>query len=1256
MKLFQSRFEISPVVRVGMTLSIALLLVLSLQPAFSQTVTSSLSGTAADTSGAAVPDAKVVLTNEGTKTSQTVTASGTGYFSFTAILPGTYTLTITAKGFSTWQEKSIVIYQQESRTVTNIALKVGAVSETVEVTAAEQPVPTDSGVTSTTLNNTLVSQIAIQGRDAAELIRLMPGMAMNSGLGNTQWNSAVTQINNGPIGNFTAGGAQPNGGMQLVMDGSVITDAGNQGTQIANINQDMTQEVTIQTSAFDAEHAHGPVTFSSTGKSGTSQYHGEGYVYTRNGSFNANDSFFNAKGLRKPIDHYWYEGFNVGGPVIPHHNKAFFFFGFEHLNQKPVGALHQYIVPTAAMMSGDFTNSTLAPYPGWSNSATVPCADNSSFWNYGTFCQNAVQNGQITLYDQNGSPISGSAYNANPSAFTVSGSKITDPALIDPNGLILMKLLANARGLQAIDPATNNGYNAQFLDQTPVSSNEMNIRGDFNITSKMRAFATFTRQPETDINNIGLWWWAPNAVPYPSQTPASQLARDYSFGVTYTFSPTLINEATFGYAYFINPVTLATPSAANPTTYGYNVQGPYSQPVPQVPDIVSWCCSPGGGGGSNSATTSAGFNASSFGTTPNWYGKAAGKDSYTPDFSDNFTWTKHTHTLKFGYFWARYANVQTEGACCGGGTVGQWDFDNYAFESTNNIYADMLLGHAAGFTQASTNFVDNVVYNEHDFYAQDAWKVKPRLTLHYGVRFEHEGQWYPTNENQGIMVWNPTNSVQPYAGSSAALAGFDWHGIDNKVPISGWRSHSFFVDPRIGVAYDLTGNGRTVLRGGFGIYRHNVSYNQVTANGLLDAPLGLKSFSSNCTFTSLASLSTCSSATAGSRTSQNVEGMLFGDDKAPHTQNWNVTIDQQVPWHSILEVSYQGSRSRDLFLSPNGGGGILMSNINYIPVGALFKPDPVTGITYYCQGTASATCVAGAPPSGAIPDFRPWGYNQLFVARHGSYSNYNGLIVQWMKQTGRAVFNVNYAWSHTLGIRGGDNDNGQGSGAALDAFNLANNYGTLAFDRRHIFNAAYVINLPSPVHNNLFGEEVVNGWQLTGTVQYQSGPPLQPLTGMGLNPNFGGLSNQRILGTDGIALEPYLTCNPASGLKAGQYFNPACFAMPATRGQNGPLIWPNITGPAYFGSDLGMYKDFKVKESQKIEFRFTAFNFMNHPNAQFGLGNDINLSFGCPPSAISNGACPVPISQYVNVNGSTNGKPAYTVGRRTLEFALKYLF
>ena len=153
MKSFYPLFRFSLLLRHGVTVALALLMVFFVRPGFSQTVTSSLSGTVADNSGASVPNAKVVLTNEGTKTSQSTTASGAGYFSFTAILPGTYTLTISAKGFATWAEKGITIYQQESRSVTNIALKVGAVTETVEVSAVESPVPLETGASSTTLND-----------------------------------------------------------------------------------------------------------------------------------------------------------------------------------------------------------------------------------------------------------------------------------------------------------------------------------------------------------------------------------------------------------------------------------------------------------------------------------------------------------------------------------------------------------------------------------------------------------------------------------------------------------------------------------------------------------------------------------------------------------------------------------------------------------------------------------------------------------------------------------------------------------------------------------------------------------------------------------------------------------------------------------------------------------------------------------------------------------------------------------------------
>lgn len=1206
--------------------------------AFAQTVTGSLSGTVTDTSGAVVPNATVTLTDQATGTSRTTKSNGAGFYSFPVVQPGTYSVKGAASGFSTTEQKGVTLAAKEIRSV-NIQLKVGAESQSVEVSAGAEPVPLTTGASATTLNNAVVSQTAIMGRDAAELIRLMPGMAMNTGLGNQQWTSATTAINSGPIGQFSANGTQPNGSMQLIMNGSVITDSGNQGTQIASINQDMTQEVTFQNGSFDAEHAHGPVTFESVGKRGTNQFHGEGYVYTRNGSFNSNDAFKNANKIKKPIDHYWYTGANLGGPIpIPGFNKnkdrAFFFVGFEHKQQSPAGALHQYMVPTGGMMGGDFSQSSLAPYSQFYGTGGVPCAGRTGSDPGSTFCKTQIAAGNIVMQkDASGNTI---------------GATI-NPSLFDPNGLILMKLLAGAPGLQSITPTK--GYNAQYLEQLPVNGNDINFKIDVNITKNNSAFFSYTRESETDLNSIGLWWYTPASVPYPSSMPAAQLSRTWSVGLTSTISNSLVNEASFGYAYFINPVTLTNPKAVDPATYGYNVKTPYAQPVPQIPAIVNWCCNQGAGGPNNSAASSALFGPGSFGANPVWKGSATGKDSYTPDFSEKLSWVHGKHVMKFGVFWAQYANVQVENACCNGGTVGTWEFEPWSGNSTGNIYADMLLGRADNFSMASQNFTDNMHYNEYAAFAQDSWRVHPRLTVTLGLRFDREGNWFPANENQGIMVWNPTNSVQGYsAASTNPLAGFVWHGLSSSVPLSGWPTPSVFYDPRVGASWDMFGTGRTVLRGGFGIYRYQIAYNNAIASGMLDDPLGLKSFHSNCTFNSLADLASCGAGGASARNTTSPGGMLYGDGKSPYTQTWNVILDQRAPWNSTFEMQYSGNRSRDMLIDSNGNGGVDMANINFVPIGGLFKPDPVTGITYYCQGTPSATCLNGAPPGDQMPHFRPYDYSALNVYRHGQYSNYNGMTVQWIKQTGRAVFNLNYTWGHALGIRGGDNSNGQGTGASLNAFDLASNYGPLAFSRAHIFNASYVVTLGSPIHDNAFLGGVINGWTLSGVTQFQSGPPLQPLTSGNLNASFpgsspgfpSGVNNQSILGTDGIKLMPYLVCNPATGLTKGQYFNPNCFVAPDTRGVNGPLEWPNIHGPGYVGSDLGIYKTFKITERQHLQFRWTAFNFLNHPNKVFGLGNDVNLSFATPGGH--------------NTNKDTTGVPKYEVGSRVMEFALKYSF
>ncbi len=260
-------------------------------PAFAQVANGSLSGTVFDTTGAVIPRANITLTNEATKIDRHTVSNADGYFSFAAIPPGSYTVIISAQGFAPWKTKGIVFNQGENRTLPNIAMRAGGQAEMITVEATADEVPLSTGETRQTLNQQMVSQLAITGRDAAELIRLMPGMGMNNGLNQTQWNSETTQTGSGPIGNFSANGSAPYGGMSLTMDGANIVDSGNQGAQIANINQDQTAEFTLLNSAYGAEFAKGPVVAQAISKSGGSVFHGSGYLYTRNGAMNAEDWF-----------------------------------------------------------------------------------------------------------------------------------------------------------------------------------------------------------------------------------------------------------------------------------------------------------------------------------------------------------------------------------------------------------------------------------------------------------------------------------------------------------------------------------------------------------------------------------------------------------------------------------------------------------------------------------------------------------------------------------------------------------------------------------------------------------------------------------------------------------------------------------------------------------------------------------------------------------------------------------------------------
>ena len=282
---------------IGSMFTCLLVLILLVSVGIAQQLTGTLTGTVADSAGAVVPNAKVTMKNAASGDIRTTVSNGSGYFSVTAVQPGSYTVSIEAPGFKTWERSGLTFSQGDNHTLSNIKLEVGNVSETVEIKAGADAVIPDNAEVSTTLNTELIQDTPIVGRDAGELLKVMPGMALTNGLNQgSAFNDKIVGTNNGPVGAYSANGTQPNGAMAFMLDGANLVDPGNAGTQIANINQDMVSEVKVLMSSYSAEYAKGPVIFQAFSKSGGNQFHGEGYLYARNSALNSDDAYAHSQG------------------------------------------------------------------------------------------------------------------------------------------------------------------------------------------------------------------------------------------------------------------------------------------------------------------------------------------------------------------------------------------------------------------------------------------------------------------------------------------------------------------------------------------------------------------------------------------------------------------------------------------------------------------------------------------------------------------------------------------------------------------------------------------------------------------------------------------------------------------------------------------------------------------------------------------------------------------------------------------------
>jgi Carboxypeptidase regulatory-like domain len=1194
-RTFRRHFGVlGSIVAVATLLLVAVLPLAVVPGASAQSQFATLSGTVTDSSGAIVSGAAVTLKYSASGETRKTVTNDDGFFSVPTLPAGTYDVTVETQGFQTWHGRNIVLNGADSRTM-KIEMKVGAVSERIEVQAAYDLVTIDSGEKSALISSEELQHLSLVGRNASEFIKILPGatLAANNGINKSAYSGEVVGINGFCAGNgCNAGGlssANINGqAVGITQDGQNTFDPGAFGAATpVNPNPNMISEVKVLTSNFTSENPKGPVVVNTVTKPGGSTFHGEAYIFARNHVMNSNDHFNNDTrvGQPKPNDSYYYPGGNIGGPlIIPgtgfnrSRRKVFFFEGFEYYDQHLDGGVDRAVVPTAAMLNGDFS----------------------------AFNGTSGKSGRDALGNQIAAPAAGTSLGFDQRAAagcTISGG-VMSSACIDPNALALIKTISPAANA---DPATHQGFNYVQQFAAPQTSWQNVVRGDWNISDNTKVYLTWSRQRETANMPTGLWVGAGDwAVPTPTTTIGANGSDSTTATLLHVFSPTMTVEGRFGYTKINFPSSPQDISKVLRKDTGFPLTGIFSNS--NIPAVLSW-----------------GDSIPNFGDVGHDYHPTMIANKGIPSAAVNLTKIYKTHTTKYGFYYEHVYNKQDNW----GQYMGVFQYASWAGSPTGNIYSDMLMGIGqAGYFEQALPPPSNLSQNIAAFYAQDDWKLTRRITIQYGMRFEHYAK--PYSPGLGLAVFDP--GLYASSASSVENPGVVWHGTDAAVPLSGTQSRFLFFSPRVGAAIDIFGNGKTVLRGGWGKYR---AYDSVQSNaytGPAQTALG------SVTWTCGSNDPLCPTWEAIDTHAftpvfghPSLQGTGFSvttphNEEQPLTTSYSVSIDQQLPAKFRLELSYVGNYTQ--FLQ----GTV---NLNSVPIGTLTAP----GFTCPTGNITDASCQQTVRP------FQK--YQTMTGAVTAGGSQFDSFQASLHRNVGFLTLQANYTFSKALGD--GVAVNNGGLTGALPDYGAHWLWGVLPFDRAHALSMAYVFALPKIKGGNAFLRGAASDWEISGITQVESGAQLTAQSGTSLNFNYTGpVSNVQALGTPDITLYPLITCNPTSGLKHNQFVNPNCFA-PAPVGSLGTGGMPYMAGPMFWNSDLSLLKTFRITERQGLQFRFSAFNFLNHGLLSFTNG-DSNLKLNFPKgSNVTSNANPA------NPNDAF-GVANYHIGRRILELGLKYSF
>jgi hypothetical protein len=1158
-----------------------------------QTYNGSINGNVADASGAAVSGAQITAIHTGTNVVTTATTSAQGSYVIPQLPIGIYVVHIKAPNFKEFVSTGVEVHTATATEV-NASLQVGAITEKVTVEANAVQVQTTSAEVGEVIDGTQVRELPLNGENFVGLTQLSPGVSAASN---------YDGLDKGLAGgvNFSVNGNPFTNNLFLV-DGVNNNDVGSNRTILIYPSVDTIAEFKMIRNSYGAEYgqASGAIISIST-KSGTNQLHGGFFYAGRNDALDANDYVSNNNGTGKAKLRHNDWGYNISGPVLK--DKLFLWWNQEW-NKEIRGSSFAVCVPTLAESQGDFSG-------------------------YGTATTDQCGAGIPGMGTNNPIPVQAQAA-GNP-------QKIANP---DAGGLLIAQFYP-APTTGGNGTLTNNGNNWASAINNPLNWSEWNVRGDYDVSKSNRVTVRWTQDSWTNPapNNGGSFWGESN---FPTvQSSWSQPSKSVMAKLSSTLSSTMVNDVEFGYGHNAIITALAGTKASIVPALQTAYPSSFPQSIKQPDEFF------GGWGGLNPYGSSQG-EASFWNIAP----YANHEDLYT--VQDNLTKVHGNHLLKAGGFWSTNAKVENVGngqdrpslpttVYCGAGAL---------CGNTGNALANVLLPGTGSTPQefnVNESSIDATAYvGWHDFewYLADQWRISRNVTLNYGLRWSfyrepfgqdnHWANWSGADWSASEAAAHPSDACNgtvtvpgttPCADAVKFMA-----GLGVTLPLSNGtpganrsliNNNNHDIAPRVGIAWDVWGNGKTALRFGAGQFyqRESVGIDEGMAR---TAPFVI-SINTNRPIDTPTPIANPSVSPAYGKDPRGV---------TPNSWQWNATVEQQLARNTALEVGYVGNTGIHL---------TSMYDLNAVPQANWAQSVFTTG---------NQAALRPAFNFGTIGGFA-----------RGGHASYHSLQTMFRSQIGQSSFQVAYTWSHSIGDVEEDNaSNGFNQQAITVEGQPQLDKGSTNINRPNILVLNDVYYLPKFAGQNKLVQYTVGGWEVNNIFTAAHGSSLSVFANGSYNGGaVTGLIGTGYAGNNRPLVVPGTSCN--AGEKGGQILNPNHFTLV---GYTLGTVPSNIASRgSCFGApttdlDSQLAKNWNFKERYRIKFAMDFFDLLNHPNFNTnGLEGT-----GYAPANLTCGAAacgPTNPNRVVTAQSAVTGfgqSQSLQIGRsnRELQYSLKFSF